>query len=928
MKSLLLHLILLISSTLAFAGAGKLEGKVVDESNMPLIGAIVKLEGTAIGASTDIDGKFLIKNIPFGTYTLIASYTSYDKKSIAEIKVTDATVQFLTIALNKSNKGLGEVVIKGTVKKENINALLIQQKNMATISDGISAESIKRSPDKNTGDVLKRVTGVSISERKFVVIRGLSDRYNLALLNGSILPSTEADRKAFSFDMFPASMLDNITIIKAATPDMPGEFAGGIIDLVTKDIPTENFVNLQIGTGANSQGTFRSYHDTKNGKLDWLGIDDGMRALPNAFPQTDSFQSSTFTRAQKYEASKTLTSNWGVINHHAMLPNRVIQTTAGYSHTFKNKSSFGAIGAVSYNRSQRFNYITRKEFEQDNSLVYDYTDTVAKDEVLAGVLLNMGYKLNGRNKFAFRNGYNINSEDQTINRIGVMNKTQLVQANSSQFTSNTLVTSQLSGEHVVSKRNIKVQWSGAYNHVNRNTPDLKKMIYERYSDNPDDSVYTAIVPINRGSAIYAGKFYSTLKEKIYNGKVDVSVPFTIKNVNQMVKVGAYLQSKNRTFNSRVLGYAISNPVKFNNALGDLPQDKIFNDENIGEEGFRIDDVTEPTGSYTANSGLHAAYLMMDNKFLEKFRIVYGIRLEDFTQELHSASDKNTLSALKKSNTDLLPSANITYSLNMKTNIRFCASKTLSRPEFRELASFAFYDFNTSSVLAGYDKLEECKIQNYDLRYELFPGRGQLFSFSLFYKHFNHPIEFHTLAYRFKSYINADMANNYGAEMEFRKSLAFMSDNKSSAWNKISLFGNMAYIKSVVKIVAEGSGVNEQRPMQGQSPYLINLGTSYTDSKSGFGATLLYNRIGERLVEVGYGTDYTNMYEYSRNVIDFQLSKKFKAFEFRLSFSDLLHQPYIFYQNDDNSRAYSKSKSKVETKTDLGSSLGLSCSYKF
>lgn len=932
MKSIYLLLVCTLLSSFAFAGNGKIEGKVVDESNLPLIGAVVKLEGTEVGARTDLDGKFVLKNIEHGTYTLAVSYVSYDKKVISDIVLSaQNSIQSLSIVLNKSNKGLGEVVVKGSMKKENIGALLVQQKNMATISDGISAESIKRSPDKNTGDVLKRVTGVSISERKFVVIRGLSDRYNIALLNGSILPSTEADRKAFSFDMFPASMLDNITIIKAATPDLPGEFAGGVIDLVTKDIPTENFINLQLGTGANSQGTFRPYNDTKNGKKDCIGFDDGTRALPGSFPVTDSFQSPTFTRAQKYAATKTLNNTWKISSRNAMLPNRAIQLTSGYSKTLKNKSTFGVIGALSYNRSQRFNYVNRNEYELGNDRTAEYTDTVAKDEVLAGALLNMGYKLNTRTKFAFRNSYNINSEDQTINRFGtsdILSAPNLVKATSSQFTSNRLITSQLSGEHLISKKNIKVQWSGGYNNVHRNTPNLQKMIYTKDKDNQDDTTFTAIVPINRGTAIYAGKFFSVLTEKIYNAKLDVSVPFSIGKITQSIKVGTYLQSKDRSFKSRILGYAIANPVLFDNKLNDLPQDQIFNDENIGDHGYRIDDVTEPTGSYEANSSLQAAYVMMDNKFLKKFRVVYGVRLENFTQKLNSAIDKNTPLSLKQHNTDFLPSLNLTYSLDKKTNLRFCASRTLSRPEFRELAPFPFYDFNTSSVIVGKQDLKQCKIQNYDIRYEYYQGKGQLVSVSLFYKKFDSPIEPTTKSFRDRSYKNAMMANSYGIEMEFRKSLSFINENEKSVWGKLSVFGNLALIKSVVKFAAQESVTNKERPMQGQSPYLINLGASYTDPSTGIGATILYNRIGPRLSEVGLPQVYQDVYEYSRNVLDFQLSKRIKQFDLRISLGDILHDPYLFYQNEDNSGEYSKTKSRVITKTNLGSSLGLSCAYKF
>ncbi|HMT35605.1 MAG TPA: carboxypeptidase-like regulatory domain-containing protein, partial [Chitinophagaceae bacterium] len=295
MKKIAVLLLFLGTTFNLMAGIGKIEGKVTDETNAPLIGATVKIEGTLLGARTDIDGHFIIKNIELGKYNLEVSYVSYEKKLITDIIIKDDNIVTVNVSMAKAPKGMKEVTIKATLKKENLSSLLVQQKNLATISDGISAESIRRTPDRNTSDVLKRVSGVSINEGKFAVVRGLPDRYNMAMLNGMVLPSTEADRKAFSFDMFPSSLLDNITILKAATPDMQGDFAGGVIDLNTKDIPTENYLTVQLGSGMNTLGTFKPYNDSKNGKKDWLGFDDGSRKLPSSFPVTDSFYSTTFT---------------------------------------------------------------------------------------------------------------------------------------------------------------------------------------------------------------------------------------------------------------------------------------------------------------------------------------------------------------------------------------------------------------------------------------------------------------------------------------------------------------------------------------------------------------------------------------------------------------------------------------------------------
>lgn len=931
MKKIAILILCLIGSADLFAGIGKIEGRITDESNAPLIGATVKIEGTVLGARTDMDGHFVIRNIELGKYNVEASYVSYEKKIITDVIIKDDNIVTVNISMAKAAKGIKEVTVKASLKKENLSSLLVQQKNLATISDGISAESIRRTPDRNTSDVLKRVSGVSINEGKFAVVRGLPDRYNMAMLNGMVLPSTEADRKAFSFDMFPSNLLDNITIIKAATPDMQGDFAGGVIDLNTKDIPSENYVSVQIGTGANTQGTFGPYNDSKNGKRDWIGLDDGSRKLPASFPVTDSFYSTTFTRAQKIAASKEVANDWEIKKRNSMMPNRNIQTVAGYTHTFKNNSAFGVIGALSYNRTQRINYIDRNDFELDPKPVFTFTDTVARDNILAGALLNLGYRINSNHKITLRNTFNINSEDATINRFGdnKINE-QYIRATSAQFTSNTLLVNQLSGEHIVSKRKIKIQWTGAYNNIVRNTPDLRKTYYSINYTNPDDTTYTANVPIGKASPNYSGKFYSVLNENIYNGKVDITVPFNIKNVAQSVKVGGFVQNKNREFSARVLGYVVSNVSKFDWNLLELPEDKIFDPANMSDNGFRLDDITQPTDQYSASSNLNAAYIMFDNKFLKKMRAVWGVRYEGFNQELKTKNNKDEVS-IKHDFQSVLPSLNLTYSLNKKTNLRFCASKTLSRPEFREMSRFSFYDFNSNAVIQGYDSLVQASIQNYDLRYEIYPGKGELLSFSLFYKRFDKPVEQVFISQgagsRLRYFQNADFAKDFGAELEFRKTLAFISDNEKSVWSNISVFGNVAVIKSQVKLDGVSAEATSERPLQGQSPYLINVGISFNHPETGITSTLLYNRIGKRLSEVG-NYSFPDIYENARDVIDFQISKKlFNKMDIRLNFSDLLHQPYIFYQNNDNNTNYAKSDNIIQ-KTTVGSSIGLSLAYKF
>lgn len=898
------------------------------------MGATVMIEGTAKGARTDLDGKFTIRNVEDGKFTINISYVAYEKKTISDIIVKDGKSDFLNINLTKSSKNLKEIVVKTAAKKESINALLIQQKNLATISDGISGEMIKKTADRNTSDVLKRVSGVTIVDNKFAVIRGLADRYNLAMLNGDILPSSESDRKAFAFDIFPSSLLENIVITKAATPDRPAEFAGGIIDLATKDIPNENFLTAQVGTGMNTIGTFDAYKQGATSKTDWLGYDKTTRIIPSNIPSTEEYQKQTNT--QKYETSKLFGNNWKITDKNSMPLNRSIQIAGGLNKKFGKESAIGLIAGMSYNRNFKANYLDRGDLN-GSVVAYKYNDTVYKDNVLMGGIFNVGFKINNQHKINFKNVLTANSENQTIFREGeLIENDQLIKSNASWLTNNRLISNQLNGEHVITKQKIKIQWGIGQNAIKRTTPDLRKF----YTKKDDlDTTFIANITL-QGSPFYSGTYFDETIEKIKNGNIDVTVPYKIAGLNQSTKIGTYIQKKDRTFDARVFGYKQGKTSGHNINLDYLPQDQIFSPENMKASGYLLDEITQPNNSYKANSTLQAAYIMNDHSIMEKLRVVYGVRIENFKQQLAEGDAVKGEITTNKNNTNILPSVNLTYLLNKKTNIRFCASKTLSRPEFRELASSSFFNFSNLLTYQGTNTLEQSKIQNYDVRYEYFMGKGELISGSVFYKYFDKAIETAMVPNaKLISYQNAPKATCYGLELEFRKSLSFLSSSEKSIVNNIAVFGNFAYIKSNVNIeaiVAGGEKVIYKRAMQGQSPYIINFGASYTHPEKNIGVNLVFNRIGERIFAVGDFGDALHLYEAARNILDLQISKKFyKKVEVKLSLGDLLSNPSVYYYNtlkdntkDNSNTSYQKNQDFIYSKQLNGKNIGLSVSYQF
>lgn len=918
------------------ASNGIISGKVFDEKGEPLIGASILIEGTTNGVKADIDGKFTLKNLADGRYNIIISYISYEKKVINEVVVQSGKAEYLNIVLLKAGKGLKEVVVKTQLKKESINAMQIQQKNLATISDGISAELIKKTPDRNTSDVLKRVSGVSMTDNKFAVIRGLSDRYNLAMLNGDILPSSESDRKAFSFDIFPSNMLENIVILKAATPDKPAEFSGGTIDLSTKDIPTENFVNIDLGTGANTISTFKPY-TTNSQPTDWLGFDKTKRVVPLGFAKANSIND--MSESQRIQETKKFDNTWSSQQKNTAIPFSSIQLSGGYVHRFKKESSFGVIGALSYSNRLR-NFQTERNEVNGSTEAYKFYDTTYRQNVLIGSLLNFGLKLNKRNKITFKNSFTVNSDNQTIFRSGDFRDNEYyVRSGAYWFNSNQLLSNQLNSEHILTKHKIKLQIGVGRNGIVRSTPDLRRYLYTRNYDAMDS---TFVANINQfPNPFYMGRFFSTTKENIYNGNIDISIPYTILGAKSTFKSGAYYQSKNRKYSARTLSYVTTQG--FQQSLKELPIDQIFNQENIRLKGFAMKEYTLPSDEYSATSNLIAGYLMNDNLLADKFRFVYGVRVENFNQELITGSNFPGDLVIKKSNINILPSLNFTYLLSKKSNVRLCASRTLSRPEFRELSPASFYDFNMSATTIGNKDLEQTKIQNYDLRYEYFMGKGEMLSGSVFYKHFDSPIETSvpfglTTTQKVFTYVNVPSAKSIGLELEFRKSLSFLASNENSSLNDLIVFGNLAYIKSAVEVTTKsvgGESMKHTRPMQGQSPYIINGGISYFIKSIALSTTLVFNRIGERIFSVG-NSEIPELYEASRNVLDFSVSKLLlKKVEIKFTISDLLANPQIFYYNLDNNykityndNSYNTGKDYKSIVVKQGTNIGLSVSYKF
>lgn len=940
-----------------YAQTSSIKGTVYDKTTgETLPGASVTIPGTSKGAATDLDGKFSIDNVEPGTYRVEVRFVSFNIKAVNDVVVVTGKPTVISVSLEPASTEIGTVVFEVKARSESIAAMDNIKKNNIQMSDGISGDVIRKTPDRNSGDVIKRVSGASIQDNKFAIIRGLNDRYNAAFLNGAPLPSSESDRKAFSFDIFPSALLDNIIILKTATPDLPADFAGGVININTRSIPEENMQAISIGTGYNTLATFKTFYTYDGGKYDFLGIDDGTRSLVDDLPETEEFRG--LEPDKKAELAKLMPNDWALNETSASLP---VNFQYSLSRVGKIKEhDFGSFVALTYNNNYSIRQSVRREYEEPVAdekplQVFELTDDQYENAILGGLIWNTSYKLSPNSRLNLKNLYSINSSDKVVLRHSEKFTDGVEERGSvKQYTENKLYSGQLSGEHLLPEKKIKINWLGGYSNIERDIPNLRRMLYTRTLDGGPDSInpYVAAIPTSGTSPSAGGnKFYSNNKEQLYSGSYDITIPFKIASIETNIKVGGYHQARFRNFTSRQFGfsrYSFGSKIPFDKDLLNLSEDLIFAPENLGIiepyipaqngnpqvkglGGFKLEEATKLNDSYTASSSLHSGFAMFDNKFTPLLRLIWGVRMENYRQTLESFEDDGKEIKVDTTQMDFLPSANLIYAVTEKANLRLAYAQTLSRPEFRELAPFGFFDFVTFFTVRGNPDLKRALVHNYDARYEWFPGMGQMFSASVFYKKFIDAIEQVNRADvpRELYYQNVPVVNNYGVELEFRVNLGvIINDTATNFLNNLSVFSNLALIKSEVDVSLIPGSISDSRPLQGQSPYIINGGIMYNDLEKKFSVNLSYNKVGRRILIVG-NTQEPDIYESPVDIVDFQISKTFlKNMNFKLNVSNLFAQSNISYQDIDGNKRYDFEFDNTMVETNNGRTISFGISYQF
>ena len=887
-KTLIFHLLIFIGISFS-QQKGSISGKVFDkQTNEALIGASVSIENSNLGASSDLDGNYEIRNLQAGNYSIRVSYISYRTIVIKNIKVESGKSTVINIPLEQESTELKEVVVSAEALKSTEAAILNIQKSSLNIVDGMSAELIKKNNSSDGIDILRRMTGVTISDGKYAFVRGVSDRYNSTLLNGSTLPSTDPEKKSFSYDLFPASLIENVLTSKTFIPDKPADFSGGLVEINTIEFPSNLIMDLSIGTGYIANQTGKVVSTYQGGKTDFLGIDDGTRKLPSSVPSTRIDR--TFTPVQLEQIGKSFSNNWDLKSSNLPV-NTNFKFNIGNKINFGEEEVLGYIASVTYSNTNdlKETYQANYTFEGPR---YIYNGTTHNNSVNWGALFNLSLKLSNNNKISLKNVYNNSSDNETIQYEGeYASYLQYRKTTSLRFISRSLQSSQLTGEHSLDLFNgVKFDWNLNYSQSNRSEPDARRYVYARDMYSPEDQLQFLL------DQSLVSRYYGNLDDKIYGSSANLKIKlFDDKNLPEF-KLGFLLDRRSRDFNARVFGFRNVPGGNFMKEQELLYKDvkTIFSSENINPTFIEVVEITQPTDSYSSNQNVNSAYFLTDFALFDKVKFVTGLRYENSVQELQTLTRTGEKFYLKNIYDDFFPSLNISTKFSDEVLLRFGISKTISRPEFRELATFTYFDFVENELVMGNPKLVRSLINNYDLRLEYYPTAREMFAVSLFYKHLINPIEQILISSSglepTRSYENAKEAKNYGFEFEFRKSFDFIS----KSLDRLMLIGNVSIIKSKIFLNVNGFQI-PNRPLQGQADFIFNSGLYYETLDNDISASITYNKVGDRIAKVGYG-GLGDVIELARDQIDLTISKKImNSLSIKLSAKDILGNDQKFIQ---------------------------------
>jgi hypothetical protein len=920
--SVVVILVLLIMS-MASQAQGIIKGTIFDKKfNEPLTGAAILIEGTTNGTTADIDGNFELKVAP-GTYNLIVTYVSYKPQRIESIIVRTSQPTVLNIEMEEVTMELEGVQVVAQLKTDTDLSLLRSVMTSIQVVSGISSQQISRTLDSYASEVVKRIPGVTIQDNRFIVVRGLNQRYNNVWLNNAGTPSSETDVKAFSFDIIPSNMIDNLLIYKTGSAENPAEATGGFIKITTKNIPDQNFTTAEYGIAYNDQTTFRQALFIPGKAADLTGLGQLQRRLPSDLAP----DLSRLPIAQRDAQALKIPNQWIAMPVTA-LPNQKIALATGRRWNLKEGARLGSLTSLSYSnsystRNDMLNYMYER-YDTQNQLpiyLYKYTADNYSRDYRIGLMHNWAYQNAFGTKLEFKNLLNIAGIESSSNTQGWNNyRMSNFRYFSSQYSSRTTYSGQFSGNHkLFDNDNQSIDWNVGLAYANRIEPDRQNWSQKEVSPDSYEFVLPDVPSINE-----LGRLFMKNHEYISTAGVNWENKIRIAEVQSTVKAGAYSEYKTRNFSERSLTYRNAYGNLTTTEVNALSFETLFTEPYLGQgKVISIDEQTNVANNYQAQNLLSAGYASLTLP-MGKVNLTTGVRAEYNRLTLQGYYNVSAPVNVDVPELNLFPSVNSTYNLTEKSLLRLAYSRSMNRPEFREVAPLTYYDFTEKNSVVGNPNLKNASIHNVDFRFEFYPSPTETFTVAAFYKDFTNPIEMVSIGTgSFYSFDNALGATNYGIEVEVKKSLNFIN------LPSFSVNFNTSLIHSSVEFADQQAEHN--RALQGQSPYVVNTGIYYQNNEKGISANVIYNVMGERILiaaQVNQGQVVVpDIYEMPRHTIDLSFNKKIgKQMELKAGLKDLLaqdHRTQQTYENGNNAPVILTNKLY-----NTGRTLSLGATWKF
>jgi hypothetical protein len=878
------------ASPLDEGAASGLRGRITNSTtDEPIAGATIEARSPIRrSAVADAGGRYRLALDP-GVYALRVHSPLHSGRRVENVIIQPGRFSRLDVPLAPASDAIEEVVVYATPERRTEAGALEIRRHASSVSDALSAEEISRAPDSSASSAVKRIVSATVVDGRYVYIRGLGGRYVTTLLNGVTLPSPEPDRQAVPLDLFPTSLLSNLTIAKSYGVETPGTFAGGTLMINTSSYPDDLTVKAKVSSSASTASTFEDRSSYAGGSLDFLGFDDGTRALPGAVPgEGPARVGGDLDAGAMEDIGEAFTNNW-VVTDETAPPSLGLGLTAGDTVTAGGRR-LGYLTTISFSRGTR---ARRSEIAKvrtaGGETVYRQNQTAfdGSESARLGGLASVGFELREGHDLSIVNLYSHTGES-SAQRVTGVDETEgmAVEKTRLRFIERSLNFTQLESRHRFPRlAGARLRTQANLGLTSRDEPDTRDLTYTVLGDGRHRF---------KGETGSGERFFSDLGERSMGAGLDLSA----RPISRLeISGGASLQRSDREFGAR----------RFRNVFVGTdpmvlfePPSTIFSAENIGPS-FRLEERTLSTDAYDASLDVFAGYLSGQLEISERLRGTAGVRLERSRQALEAGSRfagqaADPEDSVARTDLDPLPMAALTYALRPDLNLRAAYSYTLARPMFRELAPFLYFDYTRQRSVSGNPELVQTRIHNADVRAEWFASDLDVFAISGFYKRFTDPIEQVIVsAGGDVSFANAPLATTVGAELEARTSLARLHPSLSP----LRLWTNLTLIRSRVELAPDqlGPQTSAERPLQGQSPVVVNLGLGYEHAPSAFEATALYNLFGRRVDEVGFDS-LPDVYERPMHRVDVTASKGMAhGMTLKLGATNLLDEDIVLEQGD-------------------------------